>query len=170
MDPNDYDYTRDDFKFIRDLVGRFKHRTMKGQRMMIDIAMYSQVHGGRKRFYYTRVDRWTDKPGTQLHSEGYLPVTNMPGLNSLAWWGVPVYIQIRGGKRFDIAQKDAEGYLIYSQDTAATLHDELNSRATLDFLKGMAKTSLPAMDVQKMIMIAIIGVGAFLGLMMMGII
>ena len=37
-------------------------------------------------------------------------------------------------------------------------------------MKGLFKTTLPTLDLQKIAMIAILGVGAFFGLMMMGVI
>ena len=44
------------------------------------------------------------------------------------------------------------------------------SNATRDFMKGLFKTSLPTMDLQKIGLMALLAVGAIFGLMMLGVI
>lgn len=117
---------------------------------------------------YSRYDRWTSDSAEELQKQGYLKVDGL--YDSIVYWGVPVYMRINNASMFDIHVKDAEGNFIYSQDTAATLHDSMTSNATMAFLKGMNRIAWQAMDMQKIIMIAIVGAGAIFGLYMLGII
>jgi hypothetical protein len=118
---------------------------------------------------YVRTDKWTDESPADLRSNGYKRVVGL--YDSIVWWGVPVYLRIDGGKVFDVKHAvDGAGHLMYSQDTAGTLHDSMQSTATQEFIKGMGKVAMSSMDLQKLAMIGIIGVGAVFGLMMMGVI
>lgn len=79
-------------------------------------------------------------------------------------------MRIHNAHKFDVRHAtDADGILIYSQDTSATLHDAMQSNATQDFIKGMGKTSIASMDLQKILMIGILAVGAFFGMYMLGV-
>ena len=153
--------------FFKDLKERYEHR---GERIRVDARQMFITVGDEEAAFYDRGDYWTEMEPDALHSAGYLPAVRMPGYDSLAWWGQKVYFRLENFEQYDIAAKDDLGRFLYSQDTPSTLHDEMTSNATRDFIKAMFKTTMPAMDVQKLIMIALLGVGAFFGLMMMGII
>ena len=155
---------------LGDLTERFKRRTMKGEKIYIDLSGYTEWVDGNPVFFYHRVDRWTERSSSELRLKGYERVTNMPGYDSLIWWNCPVFIRLQGFKQFDIHVKDANGNFLYSQDTSGTLHDEMISNATRDFMKGLFKTSLPAMDLQKIGLMALLAIGAIFGLMMLGVI
>lgn len=153
-----------------DLKERIKHRTLEGEKIYIDLTARTDWIDGNPVFHYYRLDRWTDRSASDLYHYGYEKVINMPGYDSLIWWNVPVYIKLIGFQQFDIHAKDENGNFLYSQDTSGTLHDEMISNATRDFMKGLFKTSLPTMDLQKIGLMALLAVGAIFGLMMLGII
>lgn len=162
-------------RFFYDLQKRILHRGIYRDRMTIDIFLHygpmtsEDATKGIKREYYTRKDEWVRAPAHQLRSMGYKPIEG--AYDSIIFWGVPIFCKIHNGSKADISGVDpATGEYYYSQDTAATLHDVMTSNATLDFIKGLGKTSLPAMDLQKIGMIAIIGVSMVLGLYMLGVI
>lgn len=174
-DPLDQEYWNNGF--IYNLKSRLKHRTKHGRRLCVDMELKTKVLAHWNGQFMersthnviVRTDRWTDVPAEALQEAGYKRVKGM--YDSLLWWNVPVYLQIHGGKKFDLSSvTDPAGNPLYSMDTSATLHDAMQSNATLDFIKGMGKTSMSSMDLQKIIMIAIVGVGAVFGLYMMGII
>lgn len=170
-----HDYTDDTWPFFTDLWARIKYWTFRGARLKADIKMErraqtpAQLAKGETSAVYTRTESWTTVPAVELQKAGYKKVDGLH--DSLAWWGVPVYLRISGGATFDITATDPKtGQFLYSQDTAATLHDVMTSRATENFIKGMGKTQLSTMDLQKLGMIAIVGAGAVFGLYMLGII
>lgn len=82
--------------------------------------------------------------------------------------GVRVVMRVTGGYVFDVHQRNERGERLYSEDTAATLHDVMTSTATEAFLKGMAKATAPAITMQQILFIAIIAAGAIFGLYMLG--
>ena len=158
------------------IASRLYQRTIKGRKLVIDIEMHQRIRGHWspqgmetvRSWEFSRSDTWQDTPATQLQNAGYKKIDGL--YDSIIFWGVPVYCQIHGGQRFDVSSaRDAAGNLIYSQDTSATLNDFMQSSATQNFIKGMGKTALPAMDLQKIVMIAVIAAGAFFGMYMLGI-
>lgn len=159
---------------LYNLATRIYHRS-KGERIVIDMEIHDHYnsHWTPKGFdirrypALDRTDRWSNISPEELQRSGYKKVTGL--YDSIIWWGVPVYIQIYGGKKFDIRERNDQGELLYSQDSAATLHDFMQSKATMNFIKGMSKTSLPSMDLQKLGMIAILGAGAVFGMYMLGV-
>lgn len=154
--------------FLQDLVERFKHR---GEKIRVDIWETQETLADKEGAYYSRTDCWTQLGTDELHTLGYLPGVRVPGYDSLQWWNQRIYVRLLNWQQFDIHVKDPDtGQYIYSQDTPSTLHDEMISTATKDFMKEMFKKSLPTMDVQKIIMIVVLGIGTVFGLMMMGII
>ena len=153
---------------------RFNNR-MRGSCKRIKVDMWVQEYAsprmvveGIKSWGYFRRDFWTEEPPEQLNKDGYLKCTGL--YDSILFWGVPVYLRVHNLQQFDVHAKDPDtGRFLYSQDTAATLHDSMTSSATKDFIRGMAKTTMSSMDAQKMIMIAILGAGAFFGMWMLGV-
>lgn len=167
----DYAATPTISKKLHDMKMRGLHWTL-GQRVIkvdIKFTKYQTLENRLSGTYsqgYDRWDRWTNDRNEDLQARGYLRVDGL--YDSLVFWGVPVYLKITGGKVFDVAAKDELGQYLYSQDTAATLHDSMTSNATKEFLKGMNKIAMQAMDVQKLFMILLIGAGAIFGMYMMG--
>ena len=153
--------------FLDNIVERLHHR---GERITVEMWQKMDIIGGKRGAYYSRSDRWTQATSAELHELGFLPGVRVPGYDSIQWWRQPVYVRVLNYEQFDIHVKDDQGHYIYSQDTPSTLNDEMTSNATRDFIKAMFKTTLPTMDVQKLIMIGILAVGAIFGLMMMGVI
>lgn len=157
------------------ICSRFYHRH-KNQRIIITMELHDHFNshwtpGGielRKYAALDRTDTWTTMSPEALHQAGFKKVTGL--YDSLIWWKVPVYLQIHGAKKFNIKERNEAGALIYSQDSAATLHDFMQSKATQNFIKGMGRTAVSSMDMQKIGMIAIIGAGAIFGMYMLGVI
>lgn len=161
---------------------RVRHRTLDGQRIIIDIHMFKDkvISGGyvsgvgprieiKEYAAYDRTDLWTTESAEALQKRGYKKVEGL--YDSLIWWRVPVYMRIDGAQVYDVRSAiGSDGMPLYSQDTAATLHDVMQSNATEKFIKGLGKISMSSLDIQKLVMIAIVGVGAVFGLMMMGVI
>ena len=153
---------------------RVKFWTIDSERLTVDIfamSYYPRVEDrltDSKVYRYERRDTWTKRSPEELNRDGYYRVDGL--YDSIIFWGVPVYIKLHGLRKFDIKTVNDKGELIYSQDTSATLHDVMQSSATQDFIKGMGKTTMAAMDTQKIIMIAILGAGVIFGLYMLGII
>jgi hypothetical protein len=154
--------------FFKDLRERFLEHF--GETIRVDIRQDYRTVGDETGAFYDRHDYWTAMTSDELHQEGYLKAIRMPGYDSIQWWGQKVYVRLQNYTQFDIHQKDDFGRFIYSQDTPSTLHDEMTSNATQQFIKAMFKTTLPTMDIQKIIMMALLAVGAVFGLMMLGVI
>lgn len=161
---------------IYNIKSRVKNRTLDGKRLIVDLNFTEKIQGywNGKEFertkanYVERTDEWTTMSSEALQESGYKKVKGL--YDSLIWWGVPVYMKIHGLKKIDLKTIcDETGQLVYSQDTSATLHDAMQSNATMEFIKGMGKTTMSAMDTQKIIMIALLGAGAFFGLYIMGV-
>lgn len=167
-----HEYTDDGI--IYSMSQRIKYRTFGGERIVVDLyakKVYPRVEdrlGDNPVFRYERKDAWTQRSAEELHADGYHRADGF--YDSILWWRVPVYVKLHGLRKFDVrAAVDEKGVPLFSQDTSATLHDVMQSSATQDFIKGMGKTSLSAMDTQKLIMIAIIGAGALFGMWMLGV-
>lgn len=114
-----------------------------------------------------RHDHWTQLSTQELELMGYRKCRGL--YDNLFWWGVPVYLRLEGLSQFDIRQVNERGELIYSQDTATTLHDVMTGNAVADFIKGLARGQPANMDIQKIIAIVIIGVGAVFGMHILGV-
>lgn len=167
----EHEYWREN-TFTYDIKMRWSQRFRLSRRLAVrfDLGNFQSSASAavnRNEARYKRTEIWTDRKPEELQRDGYKRVTGLH--DSILWWGVPIYMRIDGGEKFDITQTDANGNLLYSQDTAATLHDVMQSHATEAFIKGMGKTQLSTMDTQKIIMIAIIAAGAFFGMYMLGI-
>ena len=132
-----------------------KARWLK-QRLMVDFILApSWLHTSQ----LIRKESFTDRPAADLHAVGYRRCRGL--YDSILWWGIPVYIRIQNGKVFDVSK-------IPSKDTAATLNDAMTSNATTDFIKGMSKGQIPAMDMQKLLLIGGIAVAAIIGTKVIG--
>jgi len=155
-----------------DLKMCFRHHWLKSRCLRVDIEIKSIcpniLRADEPQDVMVRREHWTERPAWELAQMGYKKCSGLH--DSIAWWGVPVYAKIRGGEVYDIRATAPDGSLLHSQDTSATLNDAMLSTSTPDFIRGMGRTALPAMDIQKIIFIVIIGIGALLGVKMLGII
>lgn len=116
-----------------------------------------------------RMEYWVDTKKKDLGIQGYKPVKGLH--DSIMWIGVPVYMIVENGRAFEVPEdKDENGNYLYPQDTAETLQDYASSSATSKFIAAMSKAqSLGTMDLQTIIMIVIIGVGAIFGMHILGV-
>jgi len=144
----------------------FWHRWIKGQVLKVDLIAKPDVLGDDRK--YRRTEYWTNESTAELRSK-YDYKKAIKWYDSLLWGTVPVWIRLSNLEKFDIHQKDKAGNYIYSQDTSATLNDVMTSNATAQFIKQMAKIAMSKMDMQTMILMAIVGVGAIVGLHYLGI-
>ena len=134
-------------------------------KMLIDININPITNS--KTFY--RHERWSDESIPEIIGRGYKRCVGLH--DNLLWIGIPQYVKINNGKEFDIHVTDRNGEFIYSQDTPATLNDAMTSDSDKDFIRGMGRAhTLRGMDLQTMAMIAIVGVGAIVGLYWFGVI
>lgn len=159
------DFKYYDSTFGSDLKAVFKNTVLKKNVLIVDIIIKPSVIPGEPS--YLRKERWTDEEPCELSAKGYREIIGLH--DSIAWSKVKIYCKISNGEMFNIHQTDEKGRFYFSQDTSATLNDFMQSSATRDFIKGMGKTALPEMDIQKIIFIAIIGIGAIFGLKMLGV-
>lgn len=157
-------------KLWYDLKQRIVHREIRGQRLMVTMtAKFMEYPDGRIEAVYDRTNTWTRLKPYELELRGFKRCERL--YDSIVWWGVPVYLKLQDFRMYDItADKEPDGSYTYSQDTPATLNDFMRSNATEKFIRGMAKTGLPEMDLQKLVMMGIVAVGAVIGLWMLGII
>jgi hypothetical protein len=158
--------------FMYDLKMCVRQRWLKSKCLRVDIELKSIcpniLRADEPQDVMIRTEHWTERPAWELAQMGYKKCIGLH--DSIVWWGVPVYALIRGGEVYDIRATAPDGSLLHSQDTSATLNDAMLSTSTPDFIRGMGRTALPAMDIQKIIFIVIIGIGALLGVKMLGII
>lgn len=146
---------------IKDIIAA----NFKRQKLLIDINI-NCVTGSPT---YYRMETWTTKKTDEIICMGYKKCVGLH--DNLLWLDIDQYIRINNGCEFDIHQKDKYGNFIYSQDTPATLNDAMTSDSDATFIKGMGRAhTLRGMDLQTLIMIAIVGAGAIAGMYFLGVI
>lgn len=151
------------FRFFYDIGGRLHHpKKILRSDWRIGTINYNDQRIG----IVDRQDIWTDESMEELQNRGYVVADHL--YDTMAMSGVPVVMRVTGGYVFDVTQRDENGNLLYSQDTAATLHDVMTSTATANFLKGMSKAQSPQITKQQLMFILIIAAGALFGLYMLG--
>lgn len=167
-----FDYTEEDsitvFKDI--FVNKWIYR-----RKLIAHFRYSMIYDNFFRPDYTptralfREEYWVDTKRKDLGTMGYKPVKGLH--DSILWFGVKTYMIVENGKMFEVPDsRDENGNYLYPQDTAETLQDYASSSATQKFIAAMSKVAaLGTMDLQTIIMIVIVGVGAVFGMHMLGV-
>ena len=157
----DYDHLdASPFKFFKDGFYCFKNFWLKGRVLCVDIiGEHSNV---QNKDYYRRHEYWTDTPKTVLHENGYRICEGIH--DSLAWWGVPVMMKIYNFKMIEVTDPD------FSHDTPSILNDRINNNLLNKFAKSLARAAaIAGMDIQKMILIGAIGIGAIVGMKMFGV-
>ena len=170
----EYVYTPQPFKILHDLVEVWWYGRVLQMKLVSDMRFYMATPDITKPNLkpikaLARSEKWTTRKTSEINQMGYLPAQRLH--DTLPWVFIPVYIRFDNPQRFTVPDtKDEKGHFLFPQDTPSTLYDKWHSNATKDFIKNMSKLGVRQIDTQTMIMMAIIGVGAFFGMWMMGII
>ena len=154
----EYDYLKGGF--FKDLLQNIKHRMIHKRVLMVDIiARHSNT---QNKDYYERKEYWVDTPLKVLHENGYRICDGIH--DSIAWIGVPIMMKIYGFKMIEVDDPN------FSQDTPSTLNDRMQNNLLNKFAKSLARAAaIAGMDIQKMILIAAVGIGAIVGMKMFGV-
>ena len=154
----DYDYLHR--SFFKDLYLNIKHRVINKRVLVVDII--AKHSNSQNKDYYERKEYWVDTPKEILHENGYRICDGIH--DSLAWWGVPVMMKIHNFKLVEVTDPN------FSQDTPSTLNDRMNNNLLNKFAKSLARAAaIAGMDIQKMILIAGVGIAAIVGMKMFGV-
>ena len=158
--------------YCNTFIGKVKRiwHILMAQIMLYKLCIEIRINPGiiNDKNEFIRFDRWTTESKDTIVAKGYAPCVGMH--DNLLWIGIPQFIKIVHGEEFDISQTDKNGQFIWSQDTPATLNDAMSSEADKDFFRGMGRAhTLLNMDIQTITMIAIVGVGAIVGLWFLGV-
>lgn len=144
--------------FFYDLKQRIKHAF--GWKLLITITLRqypsAPIPINRAEEYSIR-EEWVKLPAEEIARMKYVRCEGWK--DNLAWWGVPVYCRIWNG----IVPEAVD------DQTATYLNDRMQSDATKQFIKSLFKGSLPAMDLQKIILILILAGGAVFGMWALGV-
>lgn len=132
-----------------------------------DYLTMDDYRRGIKTPIYDRTDRWTRWNREELMKGGYIRCDGL--YDSIIWWGVPVYIRIKGLEQFDVHRRDEFGEWLYSQEGPTRLNDIMTADLMGRALKSFNRVQMGKMDIQKIIMIAILGAGLLFGLSMLGV-
>lgn len=157
----EHNYTqRGIIKAFKDLFECIRYGWIKRMRFKVDITGRNYLLKSNQ--WYDRKEYWTDEKSEDLHATGYKPIEGLK--NSLIWWGIPIYGRLQGFKTLEITDPNA------SKDTPMTLDDRMHSNLTTKFAKSLARaTTLAGMDIQKMVLMGAIAVGAVLGMHYFGV-
>lgn len=155
-----YEYDYLNRGFFKDLLQNVWHRMIHRRVLMVDIiARHSNV---QNKDYYERKEYWTDTPLKILHENGYRICDGIH--DSIAWIGVPVMMKLHGFKMIEVDDPN------FSQDTPSTLNDRMNNNLLNKFAKSLARAAaIAGMDIQKMILIAGVGIAAIVGMKIFGV-
>lgn len=149
-------------KFFSDLKECIVHSWIHKRILMVDILAYWDML--QQKEYYERQEYWTDTKIEELHEQGYRKCETMPGHDNLAWVGVPIMCRLYGFKTIEITDPNA------SQDDPMFLNDRMESNLLNKFAKSLARAAaLAGMDLQKIILMAGIGIAAVVGMKVMGV-
>ena len=154
-----YDYTNRAFgKTFIDGAICFKNYWIKKRVMVCDI--YADYDLIQDKEYYKREDNWTDEKLASLHEQGYKKCENLPDHDNIGWIGVPVMVKFHGFKTIETESKDSPMFL----------NDRMQSNLLNKFAKSLARAALVAgMDLQKIILMGVIGIAALIGMKMFGV-
>ena len=154
----EYDYLNGGF--FKDLFLNLKHSVINKRVLVVDII--ARHSNSQNKDYYERKEYWTDTPKKVLHENGYRICDGIH--DSLAWWGVPVMMKIHGFKMIEVDDPN------FSHDTPSTLNDRMQNNLLNKFAKSLARAAaIAGMDIQKMILIAAVGIGAIVGMKLFGV-
>lgn len=161
----EHEYYRNDSAYDFKMI--VLHRWILKQILKIDFIAKPDVLGGEQKARIT--ETWTSKKSYELRMfQDYKKIVGWK--DSLLWAGVPCYIRIKNVSAFNTDVLDKAGKRIYSEDTAVTLNDKMTSNNLLQFIKGLGKMMMSKMDLQTIILVALVGVGAIAALYFMGVI
>ena len=155
-----YDYTgsRKFGKIISDGIQTFYHFWIRHRVIVCDIiANYDVV---QHKEYFIREDYWTDEKLANLHEQGYRSCENLPDHDNLAWFAVPVMIKLHGFKTIEIDSRDDPRFL----------NDRIQNNLLNRFARSLARAAtLAGMDIQKLVLMAGLGVAAIIGMKIFGV-
>lgn len=156
-----YDYTgsRKFGKIISDGIQTFYHFWIRHRVIVCDIiANYDVV---QDKEYFIREDYWTDEKLANLHEQGYRSCENLPDHDNLAWFLVPVMVKFHGFKTIEIDN---------SRDDPRFLNDRIQNNLLNKFARSLARAAtLAGMDIQKLVLMAGLGVAAIIGMKIFGV-
>ena len=157
----EHNYTqRGIIKAFKDLFECIWYGWIKGMRFKVDITGRNYMLKSNQ--WYDRKEYWTSEKSEDLHATGYKSIEGLK--NSLIWWGIPIYGRLQGFKTLEITDPNA------SKDTPMTLDDRMHSNLTTKFAKSLARaTTLAGMDLQKMLLMGAIAIGAIVGMHYFGV-
>ena len=157
----EHNYTqRGIIKAFKDLFECIWYGWIKGMRFKVDITGRNYMLKSNQ--WYDRKEYWTSEKSEDLHATGYKSIEGLK--NSLIWWGIPIYGRLQGFKTLEITDPQA------SKDTPMTLDDRMHSNLTTKFAKSLARaTTLAGMDLQKMLLMGAIAIGAIVGMHYFGV-
>ena len=154
----EYDYLNGGF--FKDLWQNIKHRMINHRVLVVDII--AKHSNSQNKDYYERKEYWSDTPLSVLHENGYRICEGLH--DNLAWIGVPIMMKFYGFKTSTVDDPN------FSKDTPSTLNDRMNSNLLNKFAKSLARAAaLNGMDLQKLLLMGIVGVGAVIGMKMLGV-
>ena len=157
----EHNYTKTGFvKFITDGAECFWNFWIRGRTLKVElIGKYNQILGREE---YSRKEYWTDEKKEKLHEYGFRKCEGLH--DNIAWWGVPVLMRLYNLRTVEITDPD------FSRDTPQTLNDRMSNNLVARFAKSLARaTVIGGMDMGKVILMGVIGIGAFIGMKMFGV-
>lgn len=153
----EYDYLHR--SFFKDLYLNIRHRMINKRVLVVDII--AKHSNSQNKDYYERKEYWSDTPISVLHENGYRICEGLH--DNIAWIGVPVMMKLHGFKMIEVDDP------AFSKDTPSTLNDRMNNNLLNKFAKSLARAAaIAGMDIQKMILIAAVGIGAIVGMKIFG--
>ena len=155
----DYNYyERGLGKFFKDCFKCFWHSWIKHRVLVCDmIADYDLI---QHKEYCIRREYWTDDKLSMLHERGYRICEGLPGHDNLAWMGTPVMMKLYGFKTIEETTKDNPSFL----------NDRMENNLLNKFARSLARAStLAGMDIQKLILMAVLGVAGVIGMKYFGV-
>lgn len=158
-----YDYTgsRKFGKIISDGIQTFYHFWIRHRVIVCDIIGNYDVVQHKE--YFIREDYWTDEKLANLHEQGYRPCENLPDHDNLAWFAVPVMIKLNGFKTIEIINTK-------NRDDPRFLNDRIQNNLLNRFARSLARAAtLAGMDIQKLVLMAGLGVAAIIGMKIFGV-
>lgn len=145
-------------KFISDLIECIIHFWIHKRTLVCNIVSNYDVLQHKE--YYIREEYWTDEKRSLLHETGYRTCEGLPGHDNLAWIGVPIMIKMSGFKIIESNEKDDPTFL----------NDRMNNNLLNKFARSLARAAMVAgMDIQKILLMAGVGIAAVVGMKLLGV-
>lgn len=157
---------------IRTARETFRHRHFlagidSNDKLLIDIVLKPWNDGE-----YYRKESWTSATTAEIIATGYKQASGL--VTGFSWRRIGTFVKIHNDRVFDIyaheGEKDADGYPLYSMDTAATLNDFLENNAESRFTRGMGETRLDSGAIVKIIAMGAVAMVGVMVAFLMGVI